>query len=183
MKAGRRPVVAVVGSARVEDEQLRAQLHDLGSALMSAGFRLVTGGLSGTMEAVSAGARASEDWEDGRVIGVVPSYRHSEANEYCDIVIPTGQQVGRNLLVVATAHVVVAVGGGAGTLSEIALAWQLKRPIVTMGDSGWAGRVAGERLDARLEQPIHAANSVAEVVEACIRLWPTVADATDIRAH
>ena len=183
MKHERRPVVAVVGSARVDDEDRRAQLRDLGAALMAGGFRLVTGGLGGTMEAVSLGARSSEDWREGMILGVVPSYRHDEANQYCDVVIPSGLQVGRNLLVVSTADVVVAVGGGAGTLSEIALAWQLKRPIIALGDDGWAGRVAGQRLDQRSPDPVHRVGTVAEVIEACLRLWPLAARATDIRAH
>lgn len=113
-------------------------------------------------------------------MGVVPSYRHDEANRFVDIVIPSGLQVGRNLLVVSTADVVVAVGGGAGTLSEIALAWQLRRPVVAFGDGGWAGRLAGERLDHRHEQAIHPARTIGEVVAACDRLWPGASQTTMI---
>ncbi len=178
----RRPVVAVVGSARIEDAQ-RVLLRKLGGALMEAGFRLVTGGLGGTMEAVSEGARCSTAWSEGRIIGVIPSHLHDDANAYCDIVIPSGLQVGRNLLVVSIADVVVAVGGGAGTLSEIALAWQLKRPLVALGKTGWAGRLGGERLDHRVDQPIEAAATVGEAVAACERLWPLGARAQDIQAH
>ena len=183
MNESRVPVVAVIGSARVDDDLLVGQLRELGAALMAAGFRLVTGGLGGTMEAVSEGARSSDHWREGRILGVVPSYLHAEANRYCDVVIPSGLQVGRNLLVVSIADVVVAVGGGAGTLSEIALAWQLKRPTIALGRGGWAGRVSGERLDSRLPDPIHPAETVAEAVDACRRLWPLAAAATDIRAH
>lgn len=183
MTADRRPTVAVIGSARVEDPTLQTTLRELGAALMESGFRLVTGGLGGTMSLVSEGARSSSSWAEGRIIGIVPSYCHAEANPFCDIVIPSGLQVGRNLLVVSTADVVVAVGGGAGTLSEIALAWQLKRPVIALGSDGWAGRVAGERLDQRLVDPIHAVSTVREAVQACSRLWPLASTATDIRAH
>jgi hypothetical protein len=178
-----RPVVAVIGGARVESPEQEALAVKLGATLMEGGFRLVTGGLGGVMEAASRGARSSPAWEDGRVIGVVPSYQHAEANEHCDIVIPTGAQVGRNLLVVASGHAVVAIGGGAGTMSEIALAWQLRRPVVALGDWGWAGRLAGEALDHRHDGRIHPAATAAEAVLLCGELWPHSASADAIRAH
>lgn len=179
---GRRRVVAVVGSARVEDALARERIRRLGERLISGGFRLVTGGLGGTMALASEGARRSTAWREGMVVGVVPSYRHDEANVHCDIVVPSGLQVGRNLVVVAMADVVVAVGGGAGTLSEIALAWQLRRPVVALGGDGWAGRLAGERLDGRQESPVHAAATVAEAVGLCRQLANRPSDSHDIEA-
>ncbi len=183
MKTQLRPVVAVVGNARIAHPGQEEMARQLGHELMVAGFRLVTGGLGGVMSAVSAGARTSSAWEDGRIIGVVPSYRHAEANEFCDIVIPTGAQVGRNLIVVSTGHVVVALGGGAGTLSEIALAWQLKRPVIALGSWGWSARLAGEALDHRQEGVVHAAKSAEQAVRLCGELWRVGASADGIKAH
>lgn len=183
MNAQLRPVVAVIGNARITHAGQEELARQLGQALMVAGFRLVTGGLGGVMAAVSEGARASPAWEDGRIIGVVPSYQHAEANAFCDVVIPTGAQVGRNLIVVATGHVVVAVGGGAGTLSEMALAWQLKRPVIALGSWGWSGRLSGEALDHRQEGVVHGAASVEHAVSLCGELWRLGATSTDIRAH
>ena len=177
------PVVAVVGSARLQSVEQGRMAEALGDALMKASFRLVTGGLGGVMQAVSKGARESAAWVDGRIIGVVPSYGHDEANPYCDIVIPTGAQVGRNLLVVATGHVVIAMGGGAGTLSEMALAWQLRRPVIALGDLGWAGKLAGEGLDHRHDTVIHAANTVDDAIRLCGELWHTNIGIDGIRAH
>ncbi len=178
-----RPVVAVVGSASFREPDQERIARELGSALMEAGFRLVTGGLGGVMSAVSEGARASASWSDGRIIGVVPSYRHEEANPYCDIVIPSGAQVGRNLLVVSTGHVIVAIGGGAGTMSEIALAWQLRRPVIALGPWGWANRLAGEALDHRQDTIVHAAQSVAHAIELCESLWHLGKNVDGIKAH
>ncbi|HEX4417716.1 MAG TPA: TIGR00725 family protein [Kofleriaceae bacterium] len=176
----RRPIVAIIGDARLEDPQRVEEAHRLGAALLAAGFRIVTGGLGGVMEAVSFGARHSSHWREGLIIGVIPSYRVADANPWCDVVIPTGMQLARNVLVVSTADVVLAVGGGAGTLSEIAMASQLGKPLVALGPHGWAGRVAGEPLDGRSTAPIRGCQSVDEAVAACCELLANVRDSGDI---
>ena len=117
------------------------------------------------MTAVSRGARQAPERREGDVIGVLPGYDRSAANAYVDIVIPTGMQLGRNLLVVAMADVVVALAGGAGTLCEMAAAWQLGKPIVALRPlGGWAEELAGRRLDERFAQPIAIAESVDEAL-------------------
>src|SRR3954462_7241122 len=110
----RLPVISVIGDARLEDPQRIEEARLLGAGLLTAGFRIVTGGLGGVMEAVSFGARHCDHWRDGLITGVLPSYRADDANLWCDIVIPTGMQLARNVLVVSTADVVIAVGGGVG---------------------------------------------------------------------
>ncbi len=162
----RRAQIAVVGSASGADELL-AEAHALGTALVDAGWRVVCGGLSGVMEAVGRGAHASAAASGSDVIGVLPTLRAADANDFIDIVVPTGMQYARNTLVVACADAVVAVGGGAGTLSEIALAWQMGKPIVALVTrGGWAKELAGRRLDHRRENAIFGANNVLEVVAA-----------------
>lgn len=158
----RRAVVAVIGAA---SEPLAAALEEaafaLGRGLVDAGHRLVTGGLGGVMRVVSAGGRASRHCTDGSILGILPGLDAAAANPHVQIVVPSGMQLARNLLVVATGDVVVAVGGGAGTLSEIALAWQLGKPVVAIdGLGGWSERLAGERLDARPRGLILAATTV-----------------------
>jgi uncharacterized protein (TIGR00725 family) len=160
MRNGRVPVIAVIGSAsRVEAGALDAARR-LGSLLMEAGCRLVTGGLGGVMEAASRGARESSSWVEGRVLGVLPSYDAATANPWCDVVVPSGLGVSRNVLVVASADVVVALTGGAGTLSEIALAWQLGKPVAALrAHAGWAGELAGRSLDGRRADSVLAFDS------------------------
>jgi len=175
-------VVAVIGSAGELSPEIGELCQELGAALMVAGFRLVTGGCGGVMRAVSQGARQSPAWKEGRVMGIVPSYRRAEANEFCDVIIPSGMQLARNVLVVATADVVVAVEGGAGTLSEIALAWQLGRPIVALGTRGWAARLAGECLDHRSDRAIEGAITAHDAVRLCSERTAIAHDADDVGA-
>jgi uncharacterized protein (TIGR00725 family) len=105
------------------------------------------------------------------VIAVLPGLRAEDANPYADIVIPTGMNYARNIILVAMADVVVAIGGGSGTLSEIALAWQHGKPIVALGlGEGWSARLAGERLDARRDDVVHPADTAAEAVMLAVQL-------------
>lgn len=160
----RRAVAAVVGANTASDVILLAA-ESIGRGLVEAGFRVATGGLGGVMTAASRGARAADGWTDGTVIGVLPGLVASEANPFVDIVIPTGMNYARNTILVAMADVVVAVGGGSGTLSEIALAWQHGKPIVALDlGEGWSARLAGERLDHRRDDLLHRAESAEEAV-------------------
>jgi uncharacterized protein (TIGR00725 family) len=163
--AQRRRVVSVVGGRSATDALLHAA-HRLGDELMLAGYRLCSGGRNGIMAAVSRGARESQAWSDGRIVGILPGLDDGDANPYCDIVIPTGLHLARNALVVSSADAVVALGGGSGTLSEIALAWQYDKPIVALDiGEGWSARLAGESLDENREGHILAALTVEAVME------------------
>ena len=160
----RRPMVALVGGMRVSPTLLDAA-EQLGCGIIDAGYRLVTGGLGGVMEAASRGARKSPAWREGDIIGVLPDLAHESANPWVDIVIPTGMSYARNALIVSMAHAIVAVGGGAGTLSELALGWQYGRPLVALDlGEGWSSRVAGLALDDRRLTTIARAQSVQAVL-------------------
>jgi uncharacterized protein (TIGR00725 family) len=88
-----------------------------------------------------------------------------EANPWVDIVVPTGMNFARNVVLVAMSDALIALGGGAGTLSEIALAWQLRLPIVAVDvGSGWSSRLGGQALDLRGEVPIARVLSAADAV-------------------
>jgi uncharacterized protein (TIGR00725 family) len=164
----RRPQISIIGSASGHDE-LMSVASRLGEAIVDQGWRIICGGLSGVMEATAQGARSSARATGGDVIGVLPTLDPKTANPFIDVVIPTGMQFARNALVVGAGDVVVALGGGAGTLSEIALAWQLRKPIVALACSeGWAAELAGRSLDGRREDRIHRATDVAEAV-VCVR--------------
>ena len=143
---------------RVADD-LAHLAREIGRRLAEAGFTIVTGGEDGVMEAASRGARDA----GGTVVGVLPGTDRSRANEYADIAIPTGTGHARNLAVVASGDVVVAVGGEWGTLSEIAFAGVIGRPVVAV--RGW-------RLDHSAELPggVHYADGAAEAVELAVQL-------------
>lgn len=167
----RRPVMAVVGNGLALDAATEAVCVELGRRAVEAGFRLITGGLGGVMAAVSRGGREAATWRDGDIVGILPGYEASAANPYVDIVVPTGLQIGRNILVVAAADVVVVVGGGAGTLSEIAVAWQLGKPLLALATSGgWARQLAGGRVDDRRSDRVVSVTSAEEAVTAALDL-------------
>ncbi|MGC9554675.1 MAG: TIGR00725 family protein [Thermoplasmatota archaeon] len=86
---------------------------------------LVTGGLGGVMEAACRGAKE----KGGATMGIIPGERRQEANAYCDYVVVTGLGHLRNALVVANGDLVIAIDGGYGTLSEIALATCMGKPL------------------------------------------------------
>ena len=117
--------VAVVGASSA-GEELRATAEEVGAALASAGATVVCGGLGGVMEAVCRGAKAA----GGLTVGFLPGTDPSEANAWVDVVVPTGMGEARNILVVRSAEVVVALDGEYGTLSEIALALRAGTPVV-----------------------------------------------------
>lgn len=165
----RRRVVSVVGGA-TGSEPLLAEAEALGRALVDAGFRVATGGRGGVMAAASRGARSSPRWTEGTVVGLLPGLDAADANPWVDVVIPTGLHHARNTLLVAMADAVVAVGGGAGTLSEIALAWVHGKPVVALDlGEGWSARLAGERLDERRADVVLRATSADEALAQVVR--------------
>lgn len=109
--------------------------------MADAGAVLVCGGLGGVMEAACRGARA----RGGETVGLLPGDDRSSANAFVGIAIPTGLGEGRNVLVVRAADALVAIGGGWGTLSEIALALRAGRPVMGLGT--WEPKHAGRPVE------------------------------------
>lgn len=162
----RRAVMSVIGNGTPLEPAVEALCVELGELAVDAGFRIASGGLGGVMAAVSRGAHQSTKYREGDVVGVIPSYRADDANPHVDIVVPTGLGFARNLLVVGMADVVVAVGGGSGTLSELALAWQLGKPIIGMASAiGWSAKLAGTAVDARPRDPVLTAETASQAIE------------------
>ncbi len=167
-----RPIVSVVGDGELRKESDKYNLaYDVGKALVDAGYRVQTGGRGGVMRAALEGARASSAYTPGDTIAILPSFEASDANEFADIVVPTGLGVYRNAIT-ANAEAVVAIGGGSGTLSEMAIAWTLGRMVVGFDCvDGWSRVLAGKPLDEKVryedfEDVVWAASSV----EALMRL-------------
>jgi uncharacterized protein (TIGR00725 family) len=123
MLPGRHVAVVGPGEASAEEEAIA---EAVGRALAERGALVVTGGLGGVMAAAS---RAPRD-AGGLTLGLLPGDDRSAANPWVAVAIPTGVGELRNGLVVRTADSLIAVGGGHGTLSEIALALKLERRVV-----------------------------------------------------
>jgi uncharacterized protein (TIGR00725 family) len=155
-KSGRRPLIAVIGDANLESAAPKLKIaENTGRTLVDAGYRVLTGGLGGVMEAACRGARSSLKYRPGDTVAVVPGHDPGDANSFVDIAIASGLDHVRNT-VVAHADAVIAIGGGAGTMSEICFAWIYKRLIVAFRVDGWSGRVADRRIDDRVRYPQEA---------------------------
>lgn len=135
------------------------------------GMILITGGGSGVMEAAGRGARVA----GGLTVGILPSETHQDANPYCDVVIPTGFGHGRNALTALAGDVVVVLGGGAGTMTEIGFSWIQGKPLLALdGHGGWAERLAGTAVDARRHDTVTRCRDLdhleRELLSACRKL-------------
>lgn len=147
----RRKIIAIVGNNKIGENSIAYQMaFETGKMLIDNGFRVQSGGLGGIMEAAFKGAHASKNYKDGDTIAIIPSNNADMANSYADISIPTGMDSMRNAIV-ANASAVIAVGGGAGTLSEMAYAWAFKRLLLGFSNvEGWSSKLANTRLDHRI---------------------------------
>ena len=148
----------MVGPGEATDEELAAA-EEVGRRLADAGAVVVCGGLGGVMEAACRGARSA----GGHTLGILPGRDRREANPYVEVAVPTGLGEARNALVVRAADAVVAVGGGYGTLSEIALALKSRTPVIGLGT--WELARGG-----RPDDGIVRADGAAGAAEAALEL-------------
>jgi uncharacterized protein (TIGR00725 family) len=153
--------VAVVGpgaDASAADCDLARRV---GALLGAEGLTVITGGLGGVMAAAADGARSA----GAPVVGLLPGSSRADGSDGVTVAVPTGLGELRNALVVRAADAVIAIGGSWGTLSEIALARRIGRPVVCL--AGWTVRdQAGEPV------PLEVAHSPEEAVEWVLSQLP-----------
>jgi len=155
-----RGTVSIIGASEI-DEKTRQVAIELGRLLARNNYAVSCGGLSGVMEAVCKGAKE----EGGLTIGLIPFKDKNRANEYVDIVIPGPFSQARNVVVVLSGDVCVAVAGKAGTLSEICFAWIYEKPIIGLTCvEGWSSKMAGQQLDDRRTDKIHGAYTPEDII-------------------
>lgn len=118
-------IVSVIGQSKCSVEQ-DTTAYQLGRLLSAAGYAIVCGGTGGVMEAVARGASEA----GGMCVGLLPGADSREGNRYLTLAIPTGLGHARNLLVVRAGVALVAIGGGYGTLSEIAFALTIGKTVI-----------------------------------------------------
>ena len=123
------PCIAVCGPGTEASDGELAWAEEVGGLLAEAGAVLVCGGLGGVMEAACRGARSKL----GFTIGLLPGDRREEANGWVSLAIPTGMGEARNLLIVRAADAIIAIGGGWGTLSEVAFALKRGTRVISLG--------------------------------------------------
>ena len=172
----RKPVITVIGKSErnpsdpVPARALRAG-EEVGKLLAERGAVVVTGGLSGVMEAVSRGAKNA----GGLVIGILPGVDKRDANPYVDVAITTGMGWMRNTLTVRAADAVIMISGGIGTLNELTVAYELKPTVILEGSGGWSSRIRemayeGKHLEEAKIAELHFAQTPEQAVDMAFAL-------------
>ncbi len=171
-------IVSVIGEGVLVSGDARYKTAErIGYLLIENGYRLMTGGLGGVMEAASRGARSNPKHRDGDIIGMLPGLDPGDANAYVDIAIPTGLGMARNHIV-TNSDAAIAIGGGAGTLSEMAFAWQKGKLLIALEVEGWSGELAGRSIDRKRSRSgddlnvVHGAGSPEEAVSMLLKFLP-----------
>ena len=130
----RRPLVAVIGGSTCTPQEAE-WAATVGRLLAERQAVLLCGGLGGVMAAAARGAKQA----GGLTVGILPGNDPADANPDVDVPLATGMGEMRNALIVRAAGAVIAIGGGWGTLSEIALARRIETPVVGLHDSFMPG--------------------------------------------
>ena len=162
MLAKKRQILVVGNNENGSTPELEKVAYETGLEIAKSGSILITGGLGGVMRAACHGAKDA----GGITVGIIPQTDPSFANEYCDIVIPTGIGLARDFLNALSADGVIIIGGGSGTLSETCAAYMHKKPIAAIKNTGGIAEMFTDKyLDHRQNVKIVGVNSPEEAVK------------------
>ena len=151
----RPPLIAVCGASQASDAEYR-RAYECGALLAQRGATVLNGGLTGVMAASAAGVAAA----GGICVGLLPGADVGAADDAVTIALPTGMGEMRNALIARCAAAMIAIGGGWGTLTEIAFAVRLGRPVALL--DAWELRAPhGDEAGAEM----HRAASVPDAVD------------------
>jgi len=146
--------IGIIG-AGLGEKPLLDMAEEVGKAVAERGAILYCGGLGGVMEAAAKGAYEA----GGLTVGILPGSKAADANSYIKVPVVTGMGHARNVILVRSCQVLIAISGSHGTLSEIALALKMWKPVV--GLKTW------ENLP-----DVHYVNTPQEAVEKAFSLLP-----------
>jgi len=118
-------IIGVIGAGHCDEKTYRLAMT-VGRGIAEHKCILICGGLGGVMEGVARGAKEA----GGLTVGILPGFSPEDANPYIDIPIVTGLGHARNVIIVRTAAVLIAISGSYGTLSEIAIALKMDKPVI-----------------------------------------------------
>ena len=141
--------------------------YETGAEVAKSNSVLITGGLEGVMKAASRGAKEN----GGMTVGIIPQDESSFANEFCDIVIPTGMGMSRDFLTALSADGIIIIGGGSGTLAEVCAGYMHKKPMIAIKNTGGtADQFSDKFLDHRNRIKIMSAGSPKEAVDSLLKI-------------
>lgn len=141
-----RRFVGVIGAGEC-DAALEELAEAVGRGIARIGGVLVCGGMSGVMAAACRGAKEA----GGVTVGILPGSERNQANQYVDVPVATGMGEARNLIIIRTADVLVAVGGSYGTLSEIGFALKMGKRVIGIKSWGIPGMEVAGSVDEALK--------------------------------
>ncbi len=156
------PYISVIGAGQASDDEMAAG-EEIGRLLAEAGAVLICGGLGGVMDAAARGCGSA----GGTSVGILPGDDRTHGSDHLTVSISTGLGEARNAIVARAADAVIAVGGEFGTLSEIALALKMGKPVVGLGT--WSLDLEGLPGDP-LQRADDPADAVARALAAAERL-------------
>jgi len=162
MLAKKRQILVVGNNENGSTPELEKAAYETGLEVAKSDSVLITGGLGGVMRAACHGAKDA----GGITVGIIPQNDPSFANEYCDIVIPTGIGLARDFLNALSADGVIIIGGGSGTLSETCAAYMHNKPIAAIKNTGGIAEMFVDKyLDHRQNVKIVGVSSPKEAVK------------------
>jgi uncharacterized protein (TIGR00725 family) len=153
---------------RAPKESIYQDAERVGFLLAEKGAIVVTGGKSGVMEYAARGARKA----NGVTVGVIKGNQRFRSNDFTDVEIVTGMTADGfdELLLVSMCDALIAIGGGAGTLEELAIAYRNKKPVIVLEKTGgWADKTSRTYLDERETMKIKSAATPEEAVGKAIK--------------
>jgi len=146
-------MIGVIGAGRCDNETYESARR-VGAGIARMGATLVCGGLGGVMEGACQGAHEA----GGQAVGILPGPDRAQANPYVTIPIVTDLGYARNVLVVRSSDLLIAISGGYGTLSEISIALKIGKPVI--GLSTWPN-IDEVQYVPTTEEALNAAAAVA----------------------
>lgn len=155
----RRPQVSILGSAE-PGTSAYARAAEAGTLLASLGITVVSGcGSPATRVAAECAITAG-----GTVLSIVPPDQMPPPDWPATVVVPCGMGDARNLLMALSGDACIVIGGRAGTISEVCLAWLHKRPLLPLtGCGGWSDGLLANPPDERMNSPILPWSSTSEL--------------------
>ena len=123
----KRPQIGVIGAGEC-NEKIFKLAEEVGRGIARKNAIMICGALSGVMEAAAKGAKD----ENGTTLGILPGKKREDANPYIDIAVVSDLGEARNALIARSSDVLIAVSGGYGTLSEIAMSLKMGKKVVLL---------------------------------------------------
>ncbi len=140
-------IIGVIGAGNA-NKSIYKIAEEVGRLIAKKNAILVCGGLGGVMEASAKGAKS----EGGITVGILPQTNKEHANQYIDIPVASGFGEGRNVMITRTADALIAIAGEYGTLSEIAFALKMGKPVIGINTWDIKGIIKADSAEAAVSK-------------------------------